>query len=662
MQIIEQKAYRASLRLFAHFGSKLEKYRTGIFDGKGESDLFALEDIDVEEARIKVIEGVLSDAALIYALHLAVASFLYPEVKSACKQLTGSGVNLMLALEVCDERSRWSFPVLREGYDALCRYLAVADSRQNFLYRELVADGRLVSYLTGDDALLTELSGLAELRFLTSEDQKKYYGFSDTVDYVKKEYLAARDSRDFYVLQLMGKPGIGKKSAVTLAAEDTGVGTLVIFWSRLIASAGKKLGHFMWQLRREAYFYGCAIIFDQISISETTDVDDLFHRAVIHFKNHSEPVVICTDLRTELMSDNTISVRRIEVPFPNKFSRVQAWEGIAARYGMQLDAEDYGSMKEISYGDINRVLLTLSSVWDNSWSEEVKATMITNACMDCFPAPKKGSLKHMDVSVSMDDLKLSEKQKKPLMELINGVRNAYLVYDVWGMRQKFPYGRNFTALFVGPPGTGKTMAANAISAELRIPLYRIDLSQVVDKYIGETEKRLEEIFSYAQNTNVVLFFDEADSIFGKRTEVVEAKDKYANTEVSFILQRIEEYNGIVILASNMKNNIDTAFLRRMKYVVQFEMPDVETRYEILKGCFTPDVPQEGIDFRFLAERVDLSGGYLKNIVWNAVFLAAERNSPVTMVDMVKSVVGEYEKLGKVATFLDLKEYSYLLRT
>ena len=660
MQLIEQRAYNSALRMFSYFGSRLDKYKTGIFGDKGQPSFFSTDDIDVEEARIKVIEGVLSDAALIYALHLSVAAFFYPQVKKALKELTGGGVTLMLALEVCGELDHWSFPALREGYDALCRYMAVGDSRQNILYRELVADGRLVAYLTGDDKLSVELGGSAELWFFSSEDRNRFYGLSDTAALVSKEYTAARNSRDFYVLQLVGKEGVGRKSSIALAAEDMGRPTLVIFWDRLLLTAGKRLGYFMWLIRREAYFYGSAVVFDRLSAAEKYDIDDFFNRAVRHFENHSEPVVICTDEITELIPNSTVPVRRVEVPFPDKNSRIEAWRGISAKQGMQLDAESYGGTNEISYGDINRVLLTLSSTWDNDWNEETKVEKIMNACMDCYPAPKKGSLKHIDVSATMEDLKLAEKQKKPLLELIEGIRNSYLVYDVWGMRKKFTYGRNFTALFVGPPGTGKTMAANAISNELKIPLYRIDLSQVVDKYIGEMEKRLEEIFSYAQNTNVILFFDEADAIFGKRTDVVEAKDKYANTEVSYILQRIEEYNGIVLLASNMKNNIDEAFMRRMKYVVQFEMPDAKTRCEILKSCFTPDVPMDSIDFEFLANKVELAGGYLKNIVWNAVFLAAERNSPVTMEDMVKSAIKEYEKMGQVASFLDFGQYSYSL--
>ncbi len=660
MQVIEKKAYRASLRLFSYFGSKADKYRTGVFDDKKGSALFAIEDTDVEDARIKVIESVLSDEALIFALHLSVAVFLYRQVRQLLKELTGGGLNLMLALEVCGELERWSFPALQEGYDVLCRYLAVTDSRQNILYRELAADLRLVSYLTGDDGLSDELDGSAELWSLSSGDREKYYGFSDTAAFVGKEYLAAKNCRDFYVLQLSGKEGTGRKSAIALAAQDMDRPALVIYWDRLTVNHRKRLGHFLWLLRREAYFYGCAVIFDRVTVAGKVDIDELFGKAIRYFRNHSEPVVICTDPVTELIPEGNVPVRRIEVPSPDRDSRIEAWKGISAGYGMQLDAESFGELCELPYGSIKRVLLSLSSVWDNGWSEEKKAAYVVNACMDCYPAPKKGSLKHVDVSITMDDLKLNDRQKKPVLELINGIRNAHLVYDVWGMKEKIHYGRNFTALFVGPPGTGKTMTANVISTALRVPLYRIDLSQVVDKYIGETEKRLEEIFSYAQNTNVILFFDEADAIFGKRTEVTEAKDKYANTEVSFILQRIEEYNGIVILTSNMKNNIDTAYMRRMRYIVYFEIPDKDTRCEILKSCFAPGVPKEDLDFEYLAEKVELAGGYLKNIVLNAVFLAAKRNSPVTMEDMVKSVAAEYEKIGHVASFLDLGKYSYLL--
>jgi SpoVK/Ycf46/Vps4 family AAA+-type ATPase len=217
-----------------------------------------------------------------------------------------------------------------------------------------------------------------------------------------------------------------------------------------------------------------------------------------------------------------------------------------------------------------------------------------------------------------------------------------------------------TALFAGTPGTGKTMAAGCIANELGLPLYRVDLSQVVDKYIGETEKKLEAVFKYAQSANVVLFFDEADALFGKRSEVKDAKDKYANTEVAFILQRIEQYSGMVILATNFINNIDEAFMRRMKYVVEFQMPEAAVRERIWRGSFSERVPQLDLDYEFLAEKIELSGGHIKNIVLNAAFLAAKDNSPVTMRHIIYCVQNEFIKLGKSVTADFFGEYAYCL--
>ncbi|MBQ6886964.1 MAG: ATP-binding protein [Lachnospiraceae bacterium] len=226
------------------------------------------------------------------------------------------------------------------------------------------------------------------------------------------------------------------------------------------------------------------------------------------------------------------------------------------------------------------------------------------------------------------------------------------------MQSKYTYGTGVSCLFAGPPGTGKTMAAQIMSTMLELPLYRVDLSQVVDKYIGETEKKLEAIFNLAEKSNTILFFDEADSIFGKRSEVSEAKDRYANTEVSYILQRIDEYDGIVILATNFKNNIDEAFMRRIRYVVEFVMPDAEMRYEIWKGCFPAEVPVEDIDFQYLANRFELSGGNIKNIVLNAVFLAAAEDVPVNMMHILESLRMEKLKMGKVMIARDFGEYGF----
>lgn len=227
------------------------------------------------------------------------------------------------------------------------------------------------------------------------------------------------------------------------------------------------------------------------------------------------------------------------------------------------------------------------------------------------------------------------------------------------MESKYAYGRNVSAFFAGPPGTGKTMAVHVLSDMLELPLYRIDLSRIVDKYIGETEKRLEEVFDVAEKNNAILFFDEADSIFGKRSEVNDSKDRYANTEVSYILQRMEEYDGIVILATNYKKNIDEAFMRRIRYMVEFPFPSEDMRRQIWESSFADKVPLEDIDFAYLARQFEFSGGSIKNIVLNAVFLAASQNHPVNMKDILQSVRTENMKMGKTMLMQDFAEYGTL---
>jgi SpoVK/Ycf46/Vps4 family AAA+-type ATPase len=214
-------------------------------------------------------------------------------------------------------------------------------------------------------------------------------------------------------------------------------------------------------------------------------------------------------------------------------------------------------------------------------------------------------------------------------------------------------------LFAGPPGTGKTMAAHVLSNMLDIPLYKIDLSQVADKYIGETEKHLRKIFDFADENELILFFDEADSLFGKRSEVKDSKDRYANMEISYILQRVEQFNGVAILATNLRENMDSAFIRRMKYVIEFPMPNKDMREQIWKNSFSENVPTGNIDYEFLSEKFELSGGNIKNIILTATFLAAGKNEAVGMIHILEAVKNEYYKYNKEMTIEDFGKYGYM---
>jgi len=212
------------------------------------------------------------------------------------------------------------------------------------------------------------------------------------------------------------------------------------------------------------------------------------------------------------------------------------------------------------------------------------------------------------------------------------------------------------ALFAGESGTGKTMAAEVIANSLRLNLYRIDLSAVVSKYIGETEKNLRHLFDSAENGGAILFFDEADALFGKRSEVKDSHDRYANIEVSYLLQRMESYRGLAILTTNMKNALDTAFLRRIRFIVQFPFPDAEQRAEIWRRIFPTDTPTEGLDVDKLA-RLNVAGGNIRNIALNAAFLAADAGEPVLMTHLLRAARGEYTKLEKPLTEVDIRGWT-----
>lgn len=248
-----------------------------------------------------------------------------------------------------------------------------------------------------------------------------------------------------------------------------------------------------------------------------------------------------------------------------------------------------------------------------------------------------------------EDIVLSDSQRETLKEIANQVKNRSKVYKEWGFDEKSTRGFGITALFSGASGTGKTMASEVLANELQLDLYRIDLSQVINKYIGETEKNLKRIFDAADAGGAILLFDEADALFGKRSEVKDSHDRYSNIEVSYLLQRMETYRGLAILTTNMKNALDTAFLRRIRFVIDFARPDLKLRAKIWKGIFPAHTPlDENLDLEKLA-RLNIPGGNIRNIALNAAFLAAEEDTPVMMSHILRAARGEYNKLEKTLT-------------
>jgi hypothetical protein len=258
-----------------------------------------------------------------------------------------------------------------------------------------------------------------------------------------------------------------------------------------------------------------------------------------------------------------------------------------------------------------------------------------------------------------DDIVLPEAERKLLEQIASQVRQRSRVYDEWGFRRKMNRGLGISALFAGQSGTGKTMAAEVIANQLELNLYRIDLSAVVSKYIGETEKNLRRLFDAAEDGGAILFFDEADALFGKRSEVKDSHDRYANIEINYLLQRMEAYRGLAILATNMKGLLDPAFLRRLRFIVNFSFPGPQERREIWQKVFPPQTPvektdeKEKLDWERLA-RFNLTGGNIHAIALNAAFLAAARGTPVTMSLVLQAAREEFRKLERPINEADFR--------
>jgi len=269
-------------------------------------------------------------------------------------------------------------------------------------------------------------------------------------------------------------------------------------------------------------------------------------------------------------------------------------------------------------------------------------TLLWSACRNMGRSKLDELAQRIDVAAGWDDLVLPEGQKITLRQIGAHVRNRLKVYLEWGFAHKGTRGLGISALFAGESGTGKTMAAEVLAKELQLDLYRIDLSSVVNKYIGETEKNLRRVFDAAEESGAILFFDEADALFGKRSEVKDSHDRYANIEVSYLLQRMEAYRGLAILTTNLKAALDSAFQRRLRFVVQFPFPDQAMRELIWRSTFPPSTPLGRIDYPKLA-RLSVAGGNIHNIALNAAFDAAEREEPLSMAHLLQAAHHEASK-------------------
>lgn len=342
----------------------------------------------------------------------------------------------------------------------------------------------------------------------------------------------------------------------------------------------------------------------------------------------------------------------ISIPVPDIPIRELAWKKALEQIGTDADGSwpvQLASQFHLTPGKIsNAARIAELQVAMSGGQKNVSLKDLFSACRGQSNHKLAELALKIDPRYSWEDLVLPAEKMDQLKEICSQLKYRYMVFGQWGFGDKLSRGRGLSVLFSGPPGTGKTMAAEVIASQLNLDLYKIDLSGVVSKYIGETEKNLARVFQEAQTSNAILFFDEADALFGKRTKVNDAHDRYANIETSYLLQRMEEYEGMVILATNLRENMDDAFTRRIRFIVEFPFPDAANRMRIWQTHVPKQAPvSREMDYDFLSRQFQIAGGNIKNIMLNAAFLAAENGGVIGMDHVLHGIKREFEKIGKL---------------
>ena len=460
---------------------------------------------------------------------------------------------------------------------------------------------------------------------------------------VASMWSTALDAADLPAIQLCGPDDAANVQVAAWAAAVIGA-TVAATAAHLIPGEPRELDALVRLWQREAVLAGCVPL---LQCGEAGEGEGQRSWAIDRMVERIRgPVLISArDPRRELRRPNVV----VDVPRPTPDEQRDLWR------------RELGERSEPQQERIDELVAHF----------DVGATRIRAACAEALgPPPAAGEelgdrlwaavrnqgrpklddlAQRIQPRAAWADLVLPEAVQDGLRQIAFQVRHRPTVYGRWDMGRRVTRGLGISALFSGPSGTGKTMAAEVLAGDLRLDLYRIDLSQVVSKYIGETEKNLRRVFDTAEEGGAVLLFDEADALFGRRTEIRDSHDRYANIEVSYLLQRMETYRGLAILTTNLKSAMDPAFLRRLRFVLQFPFPDAALRAGIWRRVFPEATPTGQLDFDRLA-RLDLAGGNIVNIALNAAFLAAAAGPPVTMTHVLAAARTEFQKLGR--PFLD----------
>jgi SpoVK/Ycf46/Vps4 family AAA+-type ATPase len=458
------------------------------------------------------------------------------------------------------------------------------------------------------------------------------------------------DRRSPLLLLPCGPGGSGRLALAEAAAADLGKRVLVVN-ARLLCTEGPHFRRYVRRILREAVLQGAMPIFVEATpFRPGEDFDwDGFSLLMGALSAFSEPAAICLDrpLEFDIFPADKWVVRADLEPIQAPH-RQELWS--AALPDTEIDLWHFAKLFNFGGGGIREMVreATNKAVTERGPDARVAHDDLMYSGREIQSRRMGSYTRKMTPRVSLDDLVAPDRVKGTLREIIHTIQYRHIVFKDWGFGEKISTGKGLCALFSGPPGTGKSMAAQVIARELGMNLFRVNLARVVSKYIGETEENLAKVFEEAGESHSILLFDEADALFAKRTKVKSAQDRYANLEVNFLLQEVETFEGMVVLTSNLESMIDTAFKRRLNYRVYFPPPDAAGRAQIWRKHIPSKAPiADGVDYLALAEDFDVTGGYIKNAVVRAAQWAAEGEGLITQEMLAKAAEVEMAETGRL---------------
>lgn len=572
------------------------------------------------------------------------------------------GLAVTALSQVC-EVSEEAIAGLCDRNSVLNRFCFEYREADSFLMKPLLLKHQIVLYLHGYHTMSEKLEGYVKL--LWDDDlgeelapmvigQEKKQQLTQFLD----NYIGQEHPEPGVVIQLAGPVGSGRRFLLCHVSRDSDIAVLFVNVKKLLQLSEQERREKLDELISEVLLTN-----GWICLNEMEHPDDfsgsLCKEIIDYLMQWIGVIFLCTAPEENKIPLSDYQVLLIHFETPKASDRIALWEAFGKKYSFAEDVslEEFANQYTLTPGATKTVL-------KNAWIEQLSLGVetITKESLQRAVAHSgtldfKGLAKKINAVYHWEDIDLEKRQIERLKLACSRLKLRYKVGEQWGLDRKNAYGRGISILLYGPPGTGKTMTAQVVANEMGMELYRVDISQIVSKYIGETEKNLSLIFDEAKKSNVILFFDEADSLFTKRTEVKSSNDKHANSETSYILQKVEEYDGITILATNLFNNFDDAFVRRITYMVRFDNPDVEARYRLWTSILPKEVPiAEDIDFHMLAESFQLSGSNIKAILYSAAYMAASEDTVIEARHLVRAIKYELTKNGRILSGADFGSY------